>query len=232
MKPAFPADVMPTMDKFIISELFENCIAAADVLGERGGIVDEIRAALPKIEGIKINKNGTLAEWSKDFTEAEPDHRHVSHLYGLYPSDMINSGTPSLLSAAEKTLDKRGSQGTGWGIMWKTCMYARLGNAEKAYGMLKLIFNRLPFDAPMGNSGGGLYDSLLAACPPLQIDASFGVIAAVCEMLCRDNGESVTLLPACPKEWSAGEIRGMRLKGGKTLDFSWKDGKILSEKIY
>jgi len=226
------ADVMPTMDKFIITELFENCVAAAEILGESGGIVDEIRAALPKIEPPRINSDGTLSEWGREYAEAEPDHRHVSHLYGLYPSGAINKSTPELLAAAEKTLDRRGAQGTGWGIMWKTCLYARLGSAEKAYGMFKLIFNRLPFDAPMGNSGGGLYDSILAACPPFQIDASFGVIAAVIGMLCRDDGDKVELLPACPDEWATGEVRGLKLKGGKTLDFSWKDGKIISEKIY
>ena len=226
------ADVMPTMDKFIITELFSNCLKAAEILGERGGIVDELRSAIKKIDAPKINKNGTLSEWSRDYDEAEPDHRHVSHLYGLYPSDAINKNTPDLLAAAEKTLDLRGTQGTGWGIMWKTCLYARLGNAEKAYGMFKLIYNRLPYDAPMGNTGGGLYDSLLDACPPFQIDGNFGAIAAVCEMLVRDDRCGVVLLPACPKEWKDGEIRGYRLRGGKLLDFSWRGGKVEKSVIY
>ena len=221
------ADIMPTMDKEIITELFKNCVAAAEILGVKSGTVEEIKAALPKIKGIKINANGTLSEWSRDFEEAEPDHRHVSHLYGLYPSGSINASTKNLYAAAEKTLDKRGTQGTGWGIMWKTCMYARLGNADKAYGMFKLIYNRLPHDAPMGNSGGGLYDNLFDACPPFQIDGNFGAIAAVCEMLCRDEGKGeFTLLPACPKEWRTGSVRGLKLKGGKTVDFSWRDGQI------
>lgn len=226
------ADVMPTMDKFIITELFQNCLAAASILGERGGIVDEIKAALSKIEPPKINSDGTLSEWSREYTEAEPDHRHVSHLYGLYPSDAINKNTKDLLAAAKKTLDRRGTQGTGWGIMWKTCLYARIGSTDRAYDMFRLIYNRLPPNAPMGNTGGGLYDSLLAACPPFQIDANFGAIAAVCEMLVRDTKDGVELLPACPAEWKEGEIRGYRLKDGRVLDFSWRDGKVTKSVIH
>lgn len=223
------ADIMPTMDKQIIREVFDNCVLAAEVLGISGDVIEKIKRAKESIERIRINNDGTLSEWSRDYKEAEPDHRHVSHLYGLYPGRIINESTPSLLGAAELTLDKRGTQGTGWGIMWKTCMYARLHRAEKAYGMFRLIYNRLPYNAPMGNTGGGLYDNLFDACPPFQIDGNFGAIAAVTEMLCRDNGDGkAELLPACPAEWSSGKVRGLRLRGGKTIDFSWKDGKITS----
>ena len=116
--------------------------------------------------------------------------------------------------------------------MWKTCLYARIGNADKAYSMFKLIYNRLPFDAPMGNTGGGLYDNLFDACPPFQIDGNFGAVAAVCEMLCRDDGNGkITLLPACPNEWDMGEVRGLRLRGGKVVNFAWENGKITKSVI-
>jgi len=220
------ADIMPSMDREIIGELFDNCVSAAKILGDKAA-EEEFAAARKKLPPLKVNRDGTLSEWSRDYEEAEPDHRHVSHLYGLYPSHSINISTKNLLDAAEKTLDKRGTQGTGWGIMWKTCLYARLGNAEKAYSMFKLIYNRLPHDAPMGNTGGGLYDNLFDACPPFQIDGNFGAAAAVLEMLCRDDGSgNFTLLPACPKEWDTGEVRGLRLRGGKIISFSWKDGKV------
>ena len=226
------ADVMPTMDKFIISELFRNCILAAGVLKDESAIVSDISAAQKKIDAPKINSDGSLCEWSREYSEAEPNHRHVSHLYGLYPSHAINKNTPELLSAAEKTLIKRGDQGTGWGIMWKTCLWARAGNAERAYDMFRLIYNRLPPDAPMGNTGGGLYDNLFDACPPFQIDGNLGAVAAVCEMLCRCDECGYELLPACPKEWSSGHVRGLRVYGGKAIDFSWRDGKITSVREY
>ena len=226
------ADIMPTMDRTIIAEMLDNFIAAAALVGDAGETATLAARARKKLPPMRINKDGTLSEWSRDYEEAEPDHRHVSHLYGLYPSHSINQSTKNLLAAAEMTLDKRGTQGTGWGIMWKTCLYARIGSAEKAYSMFKLIFNRLPFDAPMGNTGGGLYDNLFDACPPFQIDGNFGAIAAVLEMLCRDDGGgNFTLLPACPKEWESGEVRGLRLRGGKTVSFSWKDGKITGSVI-
>ena len=222
---------MPTVDKEIITELFSNCLEAASVLGDNDEILEEIRTALPKIEQIKINADGSLAEWGCDFEEAEPDHRHISHLYGLYPGRLINDNTPELKAAAEKTLDKRGNQGTGWGIIWKSCLYSRLGKSEKAYDMLKLIFNRIPPDAPIGNTGGGLYDNLFDACPPFQIDGNFGVIASVIEMLFCDDVNGIKLLPACPKEWHKGEIRGLRLRGGKTLSFKWENGKVTEKTI-
>ena len=224
------ADIMPSMDREIIGELLENCAEAAKILGDSAA--DVYLLARKKIPPLRINRDGTLSEWSRDYEEAEPDHRHVSHLYGLYPSHSINGSNKNLMAAAEKTLDSRGTQGTGWGIMWKTCLYARLGNAEKAYSMFRLIFNRLPYDAPMGNTGGGLYDNLFDACPPFQIDGNFGAITAVLEMLCRDDGGgNFTLLPACPKEWDSGEVRGLRLRGGKTVSFSWRDGKITGSVI-
>lgn len=226
------ADIMPTMDKSIIRELFSNCLSAADVLCDDSDIISEIRAAIPKIEPIKIGKNGGICEWSRDLEEAEPDHRHVSHLFGLYPGNEINKSTPDLQKAAGITLDKRGTQGTGWGITWKTCMYARLGRVDDAYKMFSLIFNRLSPDTPMGNTGGGLYDNLLDACPPFQIDGNFGAIAAVCEMLIHDNGDGTAdVLTSCPKEYATGEIRGYRLKGGKTLDLKWENGKIVEKTI-
>ena len=225
------ADIMPTVDKEIITELFSNCLEAASVLDDNNEILEEIRTALPKIEPIKINADGSLAEWGCDFEEAEPDHRHISHLYGLYPGRLINDNTPELKAAAEKTLDKRGNQGTGWGIIWKSCLYSRLGKSEKAYDMLKLIFNRIPPDAPIGNTGGGLYDNLFDACPPFQIDGNFGVIASVIEMLFCDDVNGIKLLPACPKEWHKGEIRGLRLRGGKTLNFKWENGKVTEKTI-
>lgn len=225
-------DIMPSMDKAIITELFSSCISAANVLGDDSDIIDEMRTALKKIEPIKIGKNGGICEWSEDFDEAEPNHRHVSHLYALYPSHMINDSTPHLQRAAGITLKKRMAQGTGWGIMWKTCLYARLSLGEDAYSMFRLIFNRLPYDAPMGNTGGGLYDNLFDACPPFQIDGNFGAIAAVCEMIICDNGDGTAdLRPSLPKAFSTGEIRGYRLLGGKSLDIKWQNGNVVEKCI-
>lgn len=225
------ADIMPTMDREIISELFENCLNAAEAIDYHDETIDEIRSALPKIPPIEIAPDGSIMEWSRNFPEAEKDHRHVSHLYGLYPGHSISKKTPELMKAAMKTIDKRGYQGTGWGIVWKSAMCARLQMPDMAYSMLKLIFNRLEPDAPMGNTGGGLYDNLFDACPPLQIDGNFGIIGTICEMLCRDDGDEIELLPACPTEWSSGEVRGMRLRGGKIIDFKWENGVVTERHV-
>ena len=218
----------PTMDNQIVRELFTNTLSAAEILGEPD-MTDEIRNALEKLAPHRISPDGYLMEWMEDYHEADIHHRHVSHLYGLHPSNQISpSSTPELAEACRVTLNRRGDEATGWSRAWKMNFWARLGDGNRA---LKL-FRSLLEPSPAGYGAiSGTYPNLFCSHPPFQIDGNFGVIASVIEMLFCDDVNGVKLLPACPKEWHKGEIRGLRLRGGKTLSFKWENGKVTEKTI-
>lgn len=227
------ADIMPAMDRAIIHELFSNCIEGAKETGYECGFIDELKEALKKIPPLQIGKYGQLMEWSKDYEEGEPKHRHTAHLYALHPSNMITpEKTPELAKACETALLRRGFESTGWAIIWRTCMWARLKNSENAYKIIKQLIRFIPHDAAMACNGGGLYQNLFDACPPFQIDGNFGVISAISEMLYQDHTGKLDLLPALPKEWPCGYLKGVRLRNGKCLDMTWKDCKVTESRIY
>ena len=190
-------------------------------------LAQSVAEKLPKIYPYRIMKDGRLAEWDKDYHEVEPQHRHVSHLLGLHPYNEITPiGTPELAKSARKTLDKRGLGGTGWSLAWKVNFYARLGDGDTAY---KLIKNQLRLVSADGHEGyGGSYGSLLCAHPPFQIDGNFGVMAGICEMLIQSHTGKALPLPALPKAWHSGKLTGIRIRGGKTINLEWKDGKVLT----
>lgn len=189
---------MPSMDREILYDFFENC--------------RELGLDAPCIEQVKAASDGRIPEWTEEFEETEIHHRHVSHLYCIYPSRFIQS--EELNKAAEKSLEKRGFGGTGWSLGWKVCLWARLGNGENA---LRLIKQQLTYISPMikHHKGGGSYPNLFDAHPPFQIDGNFGVTAGIAEML--KNG-------ALPKDWS-GKIKGLKDYGGKEISYSFKNGK-------
>ena len=210
-----------TMDCSILKELFGNYLKACEIL-DITDLMDEVKAALKKLLPFKIGKEGQLQEWYLDYPEVDMHHRHVSQLYGRYPGNLIHREDKELLAACRVALDRRGDEGTGWCMAWKACLWARLGDGERA---LKLLKNQLHVTKEENCSlvGGGTYPNMLCAHPPFQIDGNFGFAAAVLEMLVQYQDDRIFFLPVLPEEWKDGKISGLRAPGGITIDFVWKD---------
>lgn len=217
-------DKAPTITLSVVRELMRNYIECV-IPGE--GIYDKVKSELDKIQGYRITSDGRIAEWSADYEETEITHRHLSPLYGIYPgSDLLKD--ENLVRAANKTLIYRGDAGTGWSLAWKICMYARMKDGETAFKLLKKQF--APVRGKYGQKGGS-YLSLLSAHPPFQIDGNFGTLAGINEMLVQSLGEKIELLPAIPSAWKNGQVKGMRTRGNKIVNFAWKEGRIISSEI-
>ena len=210
-----------TMDISILRELFEIYLKACKILNCTD-LTAQVKVALKKLPPWKIGKEGQLQEWFYDYPETDIHHRHLSHLYGLYPGNLISRENPELLDACRVVLERRGDEGTGWCMAWKACLWAKLGDGNHA---LKLLKNQLCFtrEEECSLTGGGIYPNMLCAHPPFQIDGNFGFAAAVLEMLIQYEGDKIFLLPALPDEWTDGRISSLKAPGGITIGFKWKN---------
>lgn len=220
-----------TIDNQIIRELFTNVIRASEILGTDAAFRDQLKATLAQVPPPgRVAPDGRLMEWLENYQETDKEHRHISHLYGLYPANLITpTRTPGLAEACKRSLNVRGDDGPSWAIAYKQLFWARLHDGNRAYKLFREIMKPTRKTNINYGAGGGVYPNLLSAGPPFQIDGNFGAGAGIAEMLLQSHEGFIHLLPAIPDAWKAnGAVKGMKARGNITVDFAWKDGRITS----
>lgn len=224
----------PTVDNQMTRELFTNVITACEVLGVDGALKTSLQNKLKQLPppGV-VGSDGRLMEWLEEYKEVEPKHRHIAHLYGLFPAPLITpEKTPELAAASAKTLEARGDDSPGWSKAYKLLFWARLQDGNRANKLLKeLLVPTLDTNMNYG-AGGGVYPNMLVAGPPFQIDGNFGGTAGIAEMLIQSHDGYIDILPAMPDAWKAsGEVKGLKARGNFTVNFKWENGKVTDYQV-